>query len=999
LAVALALVCVYQLMFTFHTWSVEREARALSGGDYQKEQNYLDSIKGEVVYNFFWLRKYTYSECKEREITLGLDLEGGLNVILEVSVSDVVKSLANNSTDPVFQEALKRAKLMQMSSQEDFVTLFGRAFEEVAPDAKLASVFSTVELRDQVKFNSTNAQVLQVIRRESDAAVDNAFNIIRTRIDKFGVVSPNIQQLETKGRILVELPGVREPERVRKLLQGSANLEFWETYEFSELFQYFNEANAKIKDIRSAQQPSTIQDSISASAAPSLPAPVAGTQASRPATADSAQVALLNEIQPDSVLPDSSGMTDLAVDYPLYAILTPYLDEQNMPMPGDVVGVAHQRDTARVNAMLNHPQVRALFPRNVKFLWNVKPFDAAGTMYHLHAIKVTGADGRAPLTGDVVVSARAEFDAMRGSAAKINMSMNGEGARTWARITKDNVGRFVAVVLDNYVYSDARVTGEIPGGNTEITGNYTINEATDLANVLKSGKMPAAARIVQEELVGPSMGKEAIQAGLISFALALVVVLGYLAFYYSTAGLVADIALLANMFLLMGVMASVGAVLTLPGIAGIVLTLGMADDANVIIFERIREELRAGKALRTAIADGYKNAYSAIIDGQLTTFIVAVVLFFFGTGPIRGFATTLVLGIFTSLFCSIFITRLIFERMVDRNMVPKFSIPTTENVFVGAKYDFIGWRKKLYGLSIAVILIGVFSMVFQGFNYGIDFTGGRSYVVRFDQSVNTSQLQESLRASFDENVPEVKTFGADNQVKITTDYLMNVQEEDVPADSLVQFRLYEGVQHLLPEGTTYDTFCSDTYLQNTRKVGPTISDDIKRAAVVAVILSLIGMFLYIFLRFKNWRFGLGAVISVFHDTLIMITLYTLLHKVMPFSLEIDQNFIAAVLTVIGYSINDTVIIYDRIREYTTLYPKRSRSELYNAAMNSTLGRTMNTSLTTILVLLVMFIWGGEVIRGFTFAMMFGITVGTYSSVFNAAPIVFDLFRIRNKSKN
>lgn len=990
LAIALALVCVYQLMFTFHTRRVEKDAKTLSGGNYTKELAYLDSIKGEVVYNFLWMRKYTYNECKEREISLGLDLEGGLNVTLEVSVADIIRSLANYSPDPTFNAAIKRAKVLEQSSQDDFVTLFGKAFEEIDPNAKLASVFNTVELHDLVNFKSTNAEVLAVIRKESDGAVDNAFNIIRSRIDKFGVVSPNIQQLSTKGRILVELPGIKDPERVRKLLQGSANLEFWETYENTELFSYLVEANARIKEINAAKLSLLSADSSKVSVSIAAPAVSADS---------SSTVALLDQIKTDSLQNDSLNTGDYAAEYPLFTLLHPSIDEQGQALSRDVVGMANQKDTARVNAYLNLPQVRALFPRDVRFLWNVKAYryDPTGTMYQLHAIKLTGKDGRAPLNGDVVTGANAQFDQRRGSAAKIDMSMNAEGGRIWARLTKDNINRCVAIVLDNYVYSDPTVQGEISGGSTEITGDFTINEATDLANILKSGKMPAAAKIVQEELVGPSLGQESINAGMISFVLALVLVLLYMSFYYNSGGVVADIALGVNMFFLVGVMASVGAVLTLPGIAGIVLTLGMAVDANVIIFERIREELRAGKTLKTAISDGYSNAYSAIIDGQLTTFIVGVALFFFGTGPIRGFATTLVLGIITSLFSSIFVSRLIFERMLDRNMIPKFSIPVTANVFHNAKFDFIGWRRTLYGVSIVVIVIGLFSVVFQGFNYGIDFTGGRSYVVRFGQVVNTPQLQEALRVSFEDNIPEVKTFGPDNQVKITTDFLMNSTDENLNADSLVQYRLYEGVKHLLPPDVSYETFTTEN-IQNSQKVGPTIADDIKRGAVIAVLMSLIGIFLYIFVRFKNWRFGVGGVISLFHDTTIMIVLYSLLHKVMPFSLEIDQNFIAAVLTVIGYSINDTVIIYDRIREYTTLYPKRPMAEMYNMAMNSTLGRTMNTSLTTIMVLMVMFIWGGEVIRGFTFAMMFGIMVGTYSSVFNAAPIVYDLFRIQKKKK-
>ena len=990
-AVALALVCLYTLMFTFRTSSVEKAAKRYSGGSYEKEQAYLDSMSDQVVYNFLGMRKYTYKECKEREISLGLDLKGGMNVTLEVSSIDIIRALSNYSTNETFQKALALAKEKQKDSQSDFVTLFGEAFEEVDPNAKLASVFNTVELQNKVNFNSTNEEVLRVIRSETEGAIDNAFQILRSRIDKFGVVQPNIQQLETKGQILVELPGVKEPARVRKLLQGTANLEFWETYENSEIFPYLVEANARIKELEDAAKALAAGDTL-ASAGEAVADEAVAEEAGEAAAETSSETSLLDRLAQGGQTADSLiSEADIAAEYPLFNVLTPNIGSDQAPMRGSTIGYAHYRDTAAVNRLLRLPQVKSLFPRDFKMLWSVKPveFDPAGNTFALHAIKKTGRDELPPLDGGVVVNTSAQFDEERGgSAGRVQMTMNGEGARIWGRITRDNIGREIAIVLDDYVYSSPVVISEISGGNTSITGNFTITEAEDLANILKSGKLPAPARIIQDEVVGPSLGRESVRAGIISFILALVLVMIYLAFYYSTAGFIADIALLVNMFFLMGVMASAGVVLTLPGIAGIVLTLGMANDANVIIYERIREELRAGKGIKLAVSDGYKNAYSAILDGNITTFLVGLVLFFVGTGPIKGFANTLVLGILTSLFSALFITRLIFERMLAADKTPAFSIPPTENILKNTAYDFIGKRKLFYTIAVCVIALGLLSVIFNGFNYGIDFTGGRSYTVRFDQPVNTVALQESLRNTLEGNVPEVKTFGSDNQVKIITDYLLE-DTEAADADSIVEARIFEGSRSLLPAGTTQADF-EAAYIINSQKVGPTIADDIKLSAVIAIILALAVMFLYILIRFKNWRFGLGSVIALVHDATITICMYSVLYRIVPFSLEINQHFIAAILTIIGYSINDTVVIFDRIREYSTLYSKRPLKDILNGAVNSTLSRTMNTSLTTMLVLLVMFIWGGDVIRGFVFAMLFGVIIGTYSSVCIASPVVYDL---------
>ena len=999
-AISMALVCLYQLLFTWKTWTVEKEAAKFSGGDYRKEAIYLDSISNEVIYNFLGLRKYTYKECKEREINLGLDLKGGMNVILEVSVSDVVQALSNFNPDPTFQQALTRAAQMQITSQEDFITVFGRAFREIDPNARLAAIFRTPEMGSKITFDASNEEVLRVLRTESNSAVDNAFNIIRTRIDRFGVVQPNIQQLETKGRILVELPGVKEPERVLKLLQGSANLEFWETYENSEIYPYLEQANNRIREMEEALK-SEETDNTTTATAPSTSTEIA----LQDSTSGSDLLERLTQETPataDSALLQSDPMQA----YPLFNVLNPSVT-QNQLMPGSVIGTASVKDTAKVNRFLKMPQIRELFPRDVRLLWEVKPIKDYTTgretdRFNLHAIKLTGRDGRPPLGGEVITDASANFNQRGGSTAEVSMSMNSEGAQAWARLTKENIGRCIAIVLDDNVYSAPRVQVEITGGRSQITGTFTINEATDLANILKSGKLPAKTTVMSNEVVGPTLGKESIRFGFLSFLIALIAVMCYLAFYYNRAGMVADIALMVNMFFLMGVLASLGAVLTLPGIAGIVLTFGMANDANIIIFERIREELRAGKGIRLAVSDGYKNAYSAIIDGNVTTLLTGIVLFFYGTGPIQGFATTLVLGILTSLFCAIFISRLIFEWMLDKNRNIRFSIPATENVFRDSKFNFMDLRKRFYIVSLVVIGIGVLSMIFQGFNYGIDFTGGRSYTVRFPQSINTVELQSALRRAFDDNMPEVKTFGADNQVKITTSYLMDEElnpEFTQNIDSIVEVRMYESARdlNLLPQGTSLEQFREDN-LMNRQKVGASIADDIKRNAVIAVLLSLLVMFLYIFLRFRNWQFGLAAVVSQFHDSIIMIGLYSLLWKIAPFSMEIDQHFIAAVLTVIGYSINDSVIVFDRIREWVTLYPKRPTKELYNSAINNTLGRTMNTSLSTMFVLLIICIFGGEMLRGFAFAMLVGIGVGTYSSIFTAAPIVYDLIT-RKKAKD
>ncbi len=992
LTIALSLACLYQLSFSWVTYRVEKKAREYANGDYTKEVHYLDSVSGKVVYNFLYLKKYTYKDTKERMINLGLDLKGGMNVILEVSVVDIVRSLANFSPDTTFNKAIVIAKEMQKNSQDDYITLFGRAFERIDPNAKLAVIFNTFELKEKVNLTSTNEEVLRVIRKEADDAIDNSFNILSSRIDKFGVVQPVIRQLDTKGRIEVQLPGIKEQERVRKLLQGTANLEFYETYENTEIWSGLVEANSRIRDYMAANNNITPDTTLAQKVASS---------SSLPDTTSKSKLNLLQKIKGDSVKKGDSIQSNN--DMPLFTVLQPNVNQEGQPQPTSKIGYAETKDTALVNRYLSLKQVRNLFPNNIRFYWSSKPSDVKFqsktdggevNMFELHAIK-TNKDGRPVLTGDVVTSASPQYGQNQ-SSAEVSMNMNAEGTKNWARITKDNINRCIAIVMDQNVFSAPVVNTEITGGSSSISGMKDYAEANDLAIVLKSGKMPAPARIVQEEIVGPSLGQESINSSLISFVIAFILVLVYMIFYYNRAGWIADIALIVNVFFIVGVLASLGAVLTLSGMAGIVLTLGMAVDANVIIYERIREELRHGKGLKLAITDGYKHAYSAIIDGNVTTLLTGVILFIFGSGPIQGFATTLIIGILTSLFSAIFISRLVFERLLSKNKDIPFSIPMTANLLHNVNFDFIGKRKMFYTISSIVIGIGLVSMFTQGFNMGVDFKGGRTYVVRFNQDVNTGDIQNQLSTVFDGEAPEVKTYGSENQVKITTKYMVDaVSDENTDVDSLVEAKLYQGLKPTIGNNVTFTTFTND-YRQSSMKVGSTVSDDIKMGALFAVLFSLIGIFLYIFIRFRDWRFGLGGIVSLTHDVLIVLGLYSIFYKIMPFSLEVDQAFIAAVLTVIGYSINDSVIIFDRIREWTGLYPKRDRKELFNGAMNSTLGRTMNTSLTTLFVLLVIFIFGGEVIRGFIFALLVGIGVGTYSSVMNAAPVVFDAMQWRDR---
>ena len=965
-AILLAVACAFQLSFTFVTQSVQKKSEGMSA---EQQSAYLDSMKSQVVYNLGFT-KYTYGECLEREINLGLDLRGGMNVTLEIAVEDIVRALAgSNAQTPAFQAAVAAAKKAQASSTDDFITLFANEFTKANPTTTLASVFGTMELRDKVLPSSTNDEVIKVLRAEADGAINNSFNILSRRIDRFGVVQPNIQRLDQSGRILVELPGVKDPERVRKLLQGTANLEFWTTYTAAEIAPYMVQANSIVTSMAAD-------------------------------TTSTTTVSEVIEQTPDTDSTDnivaSLTATDSTKVDPTQSSLLSYLQISQGDSP--VIGMAMSFDTTKVNRYLNMPQVRALFPRDAKFMWSVKGIKGNAQVYELYAIKGTS-DGRAPLDGSAIESASGQHSDMS-SSSEVTMNMNAAGARTWARLTADNVGKFIAVVLDETVYSCPRVNSEITGGRSQITGDFSLQEAKDLANVLESGKLPAPARIVQEAIVGPSLGQESINSGMTSFILAFALVLIYMIFFYSRAGLVSSFALIANLFFLFGVLVSFGAVLTLPGIAGIVLTMGMAVDANVIIFERIKEELKAGKGLSLSVKDGFKNAYSAIIDGNMTTLITGIVLFIFGTGPVQGFATTLIIGIITSLFCAIFITRLIFEPMLEKGKDISFSNKLTRNFLDNTKFDFIKARKITYIISAIVFSVTIISLATRGLQQGIDFTGGRTYIVRFDKDVTANEVRTALQNVFTDDCL-VKQFGTKEQMQmsITTQYKYN--DDDPGVTNEINVMMYNALKSFyngnISESDFTTTVANPLGIISSQKVNASIAHDIVINSYIAVFFALIMIGLYIAMRFRKWQYGMGGIISLLHDAVITIGVFSLFYTVMPFNMSVDQSFIAAILTIIGYSINDTVIIFDRIRENIHNHPRRTLKENMNNAMNQTLARTVNTAGTTLVVLLAIFIFGGEVIRGFIFALLFGVFIGTFSSIFVATPVAYD-FMMRKLKK-
>ncbi|MBR4839874.1 MAG: protein translocase subunit SecDF [Paludibacteraceae bacterium] len=983
-SVLLTLVCLFYLSFSIVTSRITKEAETLYANDYDKQSSYLDSLAGEKV----WLG-YTLKECREQELNLGLDLKGGMNVVMEVSVPDVLKSLAGTqATNPNFTSAISLAKEMQKSKQADFVDLFAEAFKSTG--APLNSVFSTFELKDKISSSTPDAEVIKVLKGEVKSAVDNSFNVLRSRIDRFGVVQPNIQQLEIAGRILIEMPGIKEPERVRKLLQGSANLEFWETAEMSEIISSVLAVNRMAKDIESMASTQEVKETAKTDSA-----------------ATSATDSLLAKMAGQETPSENIAREEFKKNNPLLGILDLNADGQFNPGQGATIGRAEAKDTAKISRYFQMAKEKNIFPSNIYPTWTSKGIGKGENIYELVALQSKRRDGKAPLTGSVITEARADFS-QHSAYANVSMEMNPEGSKIWARITRENLNRQVAIVLDGYVCSYPRVNSEITGGRSEITGNFTVEEAKDLANVLKSGKMPAPAKIIQEDVVGPSLGQEAINSGLISFIIAFCMVLVYMIFYYGLVpGLVADVALLANVFFIFGVLASYKAVLTLPGIAGIVLTLGMAVDANVLIFERIREELKLGKPLKQAIADGYSNASSAIIDSNVTTILTGIILFMFGTGPIRGFATTLIIGILCSFFTAIFITRLIFSWLMDRDKCQNLTFCTsmTKNLFQNIKIDFIGKRKMFYGVSAVLMTIAIISLATQGLKQGIDFSGGRNYIVRFEKPVKTSEIADKLNGKFGEDRASVITIGDENQVRISTNYKIDNEDKDV--DEEIEGILYENLKSMYDHDITFEMFANRFAIENgmavvandhattfgiqsSQKVGPTMADDIKTSAYWAVAFALIVIALYILIRFRDIAFSAGAVAALTHDTLFILGCYSLLYAIMPFSLEIDQSFIAAILTVIGYSINDTVVIFDRIRENRNLHTDMDEKEVFNHSISSTLSRTFSTSMSTFVVLVIIFLFGGETIRGFIFAILIGVIEGTYSTIFVAAPIAYDI---------
>ena len=992
-AALVAVACIWQLSFTAVTkiqekkaskyadaavaafqqtpaWSkVAAEDQAYVLDSLAKDRNrwYTDSVSAEKVYF-----GYTYKDVKSKEINLGLDLKGGMNVMLQVQLSDLVKALAGENRTPEFEKALALAQERSVNSRQDFISLFAEAWTEVSNGQRLAQVFGTYEMRDRIKPESTDDEVISVIREDAESAVSNSFNVLRNRIDRFGVTQPSIQKIGNSGRILVELPGVKEPERVRKLLQGTASLEFWTTFDNSEVSQYLVEADALLAELLAQDE--------------------TAEEVAEPQVEEQKSDLLSEELQ-------SNSEEDLAIEeyrksHPLFAVLQPSGARGNA-----CIGFAQGGDTAIVNRYLNNERVKELFPAEFRAMWSVNPSEYAGgsKIYELVAIKAASRDGKAPLDGSAVTDARVSYEGqgMNQGSPVVSMTMNAEGANKWARITKDNIGKQVAIVLDGLVYSYPTVQTEITGGSSQISGNFTVEEATDLTNVLKSGKLPAPAKIIQEQVVGPSLGAKSIQSGMISFLIAFILVLIYMVFFYKGAGLIADVALLCNVLFLFGTLTSFGAVLTLPGIAGLILTMGMAVDANVIIYERIKEELAAGKGIGKAVADGYRNAYSAIIDGQVTTMLTGIVLFIFGSGPVQGFATTLIIGIITSVVTSIFITRIIIDDRLEKGRKVTFENETTKNFLKNTSVDFLGKKKISYTVSGVLIVLSILSICFKGFTYGVDFSGGRTYVVRFDQEQTAEDVRASVSDVFADadgnSSVEVKQFGGASQMKITTTY--KVEQESTDVDAEVEKMLYDAVKGFYASEISYDEFRSTLDNPNgiisSDKVGPTIANDMKRDAIIAVILSLIVIFAYIAMRFKGWTWGLGGVVSLAHTSIIVIGFFSFFSGILPFNLDVDQTFIAAILTIIGYAINDNVVIFDRIREFKALHPNTDFKDNVNTALNATLTRTVNTSVSTLIPMLAIAIFGGESIRGLSVALCLGILIGTYASIMIGTPIMYD----------
>jgi SecD/SecF fusion protein len=1021
-AIALALVALFHLSFTLVTYINEKKAKTFAKGDPVKEQKYLDSIAHQNVYNIL-IKKFTYADCKERELNLGLDLQGGMHVTLEVAIPELVRELSGKNQDPAFLKAFNTASEDVKTSQKDFITLFHDEFLKQQPNGKLSTIFATLENKDQISLSSTNDEVTSFLQEKAKSALASTFEVIRKRIDKFGVTQPNIQLLENTGRIVVELPGVDEPERIRKLLQGSAKLEFWVTYEGKDVIPILDDVNkiikaklaltkhdsgtvdstkALLKKPENQQQKVATLTPFNKKNEPVKPVVKENTKQTAKAEptkkTDKNKSLLTEKAKKDTTKSLTASVKDTGksdtlkkagqltreqykLEYPLYSILTPYLDQREQGkayyVKGPIIGSSLVTDTAKVNEYLNLPEVKGIFPPDLKFAWTAKAVDKQGMVYQLIALKITTLNKEAPLTGKAVTNSK--VDISQYGEREISLSMNAEGAAVWRRLTADNIGKSIAIMLDGIVYSFPTVQTEIAGGQSQITGNFTQTEASDLANILNSGKLDVKVTIIGEDVVGPSLGKEAIRSGLLSILFGFLAVVFFMQLYYNKAGWIANLALFSNVFVIMGVMASLGAALTLPGIAGLVLTMGMSVDTNVLIYERIREELREGKGLRLAIKDGYKMAYSAIIDANSTNFLVAIILVIFGSGPIYGFAVVLAIGILTSLFTSIFISRIIFEGLLAKEKKITFGNRITENMFRHINFDFVGARKFAYIFMGATLLIGVISFATKGFDFGVDFKGGYSFVIRFDKTVNTEQLAEMLRVPL-EGMPEVKTYGPDNQIQLTTSYLINDRSETTTQKVIGQ--IDQGFAPLKTQGYTWK-------VMSVQRVGPTIAEDVKRSSYRSIFFAMIVIFVFIFIRFKKWQFGLAAVACLIFDVFLILTIFSLFKDILPFSLSIDQSIIAALLTNVGYDNHDTIVIYDRIREKISINKRKPILDMINSAINDTMSRSLITSFTVFLVLIVLFIFGGEIIRGFSFALLIGIVVGTLSSIFVATPLVIE----------
>lgn len=982
LSVLLTLASIFYLSFSVATSYYDGQAAKIK--DPIAQQDYKDSVK--------YLGIYSYKKCLETQIGLGLDLKGGMNVVLEISVPDVVDMLADHKTDAAYVKSMEQAKKEEETSQSDFISLFIKYYRQNAPGHRLAEVFATQQLKGKVSTQSTDAEVEKALRAEVQAAIDNSYIVVRNRIDKFGVVQPNIQKLEgQEGRIMVEMPGIREPERIRKLLQGSANLEFWETYNSEEVTPYLVQLDQAAANVGGAGEKADTTAAADTAAA------------KQTATADAAKAKLQLKKDVAGETAKADAQTEQAKKlHPLLSML------QTTPQGAlSIVGYAHVRDTAAIDKIIYSEEAKRILPSDVKLMWSAKPTDglSAKNIYELHALKVTQSNGRAPLEGDVVTDARDEFNSVTGRPT-VNMTMNSDGARRWASLTKANVGRAIAIVLDGVVYSAPRVNGEITGGSSEISGNFTIEDTKDLANTLKSGRMPAPARIVQEDIVGPSLGAQSIEQGLISFGIAFIILMAYMVVLYNfIPGMLANMALLFNLFFTLGIMSSFQTALTMPGIAGLLLSLGMAVDANVLIYERAKEELARGLTVKSAIDAGYKNAFSAIFDSNLTSIITGVILAVFGTGPIRGFAVTLIIGICCSFFTAIYMTRLVYDRQMKRDKWQKltFSTAVSRKMPQNTNFNFMGKSKRSLTIWGVLTLVFILSFMFRGFSKSIDFTGGRNYVLRFEKPVQPEQVRDALDGAFGESTFSAIALGVDGRnIRVTTNY--KIESNDQNVDDEVERILFNSLTKAgLVTQTDISKFRNPDIREggsiiSSAKVGPSVAKDITQGAVISVIIAIIAIFLYILLRFRNVAFSLGSTIALTFDTLFVLGVYSLLWGLVPMSLEVDQTFIGAILTVIGYSINDKVVVFDRIRENMGLYAKRDRWTLFNDSLNQTLARTINTGSATLLVLLICFFFAGESIRSFSLTMILGIVFGTFSSIFIAAPVAYMTLGSKEKSK-